>query len=383
MAGETRMSTIQANAILDASGGNTTTINGVTPNTYSVRGRNIIINGAMQVAQRGTSANITAAGYHTIDRWQTVANSAMSYDVTMSQDSDAPADFQYSLKVLTNTAQTPTGGQNYSLRYTIEAQNVKHFNYGTSDAKTSTLSFWVKSNKTGTYSLQAYSFNSSGNISYLTSYTINSANTWEHKTITISANTLRSIDYTTSAGVMFDFGLACGPDDEVAAYDWTVQAAARNVTGQVNLLDTVNNYWQITGVKLEVGSVATEFDHRSYGEELALCQRYYQILANNLSDTVGASSKWSTGNNFIFIDLPVEMRTQPTLDTNLSTVTAAMRLNSMGYNATGNNLVLDGDSSPRRLRLNTTIDSGSITSGAGGWLRTNEGTIYVNVDAEL
>ena len=377
------MSTIQANAILDASGGNTTTINGVTPNTDSVRGRNLIINGAMNVAQRGTSFTAPNGGY-TLDRFQFYQANGAVFDVNTS--TDAPAGFSNSLEIdCTTAAASPASGAYGQMVTRIEGQDLQSLAYGTNSAKNITLSFWVKSNKTGTYQVNFRKTQSPAQMANKT-YTINAVDTWEYKYVTVEGATGFSLVTDNTQGLMIDWWYHSGTSFDSGSGSETYisfSSTNYNANGTTNLGDNTSNYLRMTGVKLEVGSVATEFDHRSYGEELALCQRYYQILANNLSDTVGASSKWSTGNNFIFIDLPVEMRTQPTLDTNLSTVTAAMRLNSMGYNATGNNLVLDGDSSPRRLRLNTTIDSGSITNGAGGWLRINEGTIYVNVDAEL
>ena len=284
--------------------------------------RNLIINGAMQVAQRGTSNAITGGGYHTIDRWSTVANSGMSYAVTMSQestDSDTNG-FGYSLKLLTTTAQSMTGGQNYSLRYQIEGRDIKHFSYGTVSAKVITLSFWVKSNKTGLFSLQIYNGNTGTNHSMLTSYTVNVADTWEYKTIVIPANTSQVMNRTEAMGMMLDFNLASGPDDIVSAFDWGLNynGAARAVTGQVNILDTVNNYFQITGVQLEVGDTATPFEHRSYGEELAACQRYYyqiggasqggggfDYLAHGFADT--------TTRAIHLIHFPQNMRAAPTL----------------------------------------------------------------------
>ena len=291
-------------------------------NLISAGRRNLIINGAMQVAQRGTSNAITGGGYHTIDRWSTVANSGMSYAVTMSQestDSDTNG-FGYSLKLLTTTAQSMTGSQNYSLRYQIEGRDIKHFSYGTVSAKVITLSFWVKSNKPGLFSLQIYNGNTGTNHSMLTSYTVNVADTWEYKTIVIPANTSQVMNRTESMGMMLDFNLASGPDDIVSAFDWGLNynGAARAVTGQVNILDTVNNYFQITGVQLEVGDTATPFEHRSYGEELAACQRYYyqiggasqggggfDYLAHGFADT--------TTRAIHLIHFPQNMRAAPTL----------------------------------------------------------------------
>ena len=280
--------------------------------------RNMIINGAMQVAQRGTSVAITGGGYHTIDRWSTIANSGMSYAVTMSQEStdNDTNGFNYSLKLLTTTAQAMTGGQNYSLRYAIEGRDVKHLSYGTSSAKVITLSFWVKSNKTGVFSLQVYSGNTGTNYSMLTSYNVNVANTWEYKTIVIPANTGQVMNQTSEIGMMLDFNLASGADDIVSAFSWGLNynGAARAVTGQVNILDTVNNYFQITGVQLELGDTATPFEHRSYGDELAKCQRYYEVLEGTGNNAIlSYSHDGASTNNRAIVRYKVTKRSAPTI----------------------------------------------------------------------
>jgi len=352
--------------------------------TVNLGRRNLVINGAMNVAQRGTSVTgVTGTGYYTVDRFSTDLTTLATWSI--SQSTDAPEGFAYSLLHDCTTADaSPAAGDTFRLSYRFEGQDLQHLQKGTSSAKSCILSFWIKSNKTGTGQFNIRDIDNNRGINK--TYTIDAAGTWEKKTILIEGDTTGTISNDNGSSFWLLWVFNSGTDntsgtfnDAWHAFDWTDVNAA----GTLDIGASTSDYVKITGVQLEVGDTATPFEHRSYGEELSLCQRYYQILANNLSDTIGASSKWSAGNNFVFIDLPVEMRTQPTLDTNLSTVTAAMRLNSMGYNATGNNLVLDGDSSPRRLRLNTTIDSGSITNGAGGWLRINEGTIYVNVDAEL
>ena len=293
------------------------TIDNNGANLGQLGNRSLITNGSMQVAQRGTSVAITGGGYHTIDRWSTIANSSMSYAVTMSQEStdNDTNGFGYSLKLLTTTAQAMTGGQNYSLRYAIEGRDVKHLSYGTSDARVITLSFWVKSNKTGVFSLQVYNGNTGTNYSMLTSYNVNVANTWEYKTIVIPANTGQVMNRTSEIGMMLDFNLASGADDIVSAFSWGLNynGAARAVTGQVNILDTVNNYFQITGVQLEVGDTATPFEHRSYGQELAKCQRYFYLKGSGTGFGSAESGAGAYANMYALPERhPVEMRATPT-----------------------------------------------------------------------
>jgi len=242
----------------------------------SLSHRNMIINGAMNVAQRSTSKAITGGGYHTLDRFATVANSSMTYAVTMSQENDNPDGNGKSVKLLTTTAKTPSGSENYILRYKGEEQDISGAGLGTSSCKQLTISFSVKTNKTGTHGFQIYLYNNSPNMTV--AYTVSSANTWERKTITLPTYTT---SYTHGAdnaqGFMIDWNLSSGPDDIMSPYNWaTGSTAARGVTGQVNMLDTVGNYFQLTNVQLEIGDTATSFEHRSFGEELFRCQRYYE-----------------------------------------------------------------------------------------------------------
>ena len=359
--------------------------NGV--NLGQLGNRNMIINGAMQVAQRGTSVAITGGGYHTIDRWSTIANSSMSYAVTMSQEStdNDTNGFGYSLKLLTTTAQAMTGGQNYSLRYLIEGRDVKHLSYGTSDARVITLSFWVKSNKTGVFSLQVYNGNTGTNYSMLTSYNVNVANTWEYKTIVIPANTGQVMNRTSEIGMMLDFNLASGADDIVSAFSWGLNynGAARAVTGQVNILDTVNNYFQITGVQLEVGDTATPFEHKNVGQELLACQRYcWRVTKETTFHNVVNMAAYNAVVAYGVLNFPVKMRTSPTfthsgvgdfLVTGQANDSSCTSL--VAFEIATNNLQLGANG------------SGSLTQGSAYWVRFTSssptGSEFFQLDAEL
>ena len=280
--------------------------------------RNLIINGGMKVAQRSTSKAITGYGYHTVDRFHTVANSSMTYAVTMSQEYDNPDGLGKSVKLLTTTAKTPSGSENYILRYIGEEQDISGAGLGTSSCKQLTVSFSVKTNKTGTHGFQIYLYGNQPNMTV--AYTVSSANTWERKTITLPTYTT---SYTHGAdnaqGFMIDWNLSSGPDDIMAPYNWaTGSSAARGVTGQVNMLDTVGNYFQLTNVQLEIGDTATSFEHRSYQDELAHCQRYFYKISAAASGT-GSHKHIGTmqyyGGQYPYgkmLDLPVPMRTIPT-----------------------------------------------------------------------
>ena len=250
--------------------------------------KNLIINGAMQVAQRGT--NSTATAYATLDRIYTSQDGTMpSLIATKEQSSDAPDGFSNSFKITTDTAQTVASDDYYYARVgVIEGQDIQHLNYGTSSAKTMSLSFWVKASETGVYAITNYLHDD--NRSYPVTYTINSANTWEYKTITISGDTVGVIENDNGRGFEIYFILSAGSNltGGGTAEQWQAYTISHFAKGHTaNIAGTANATWQITGIQLEVGSAATEFEHRSYGEELALCQRYFET---SYDDGVGLSS---------------------------------------------------------------------------------------------
>ena len=192
---------------------------------------------------------------------------------------------------------------------------MKRFGYGTSACKQATLSFSVKSNKTGLYSVQVYIGNNSPNI--IKTYTINSANTWERKTITLPTYTTSFTHLSDNAkGLMIDWHLADGPDDITSTTGWdTSTTLARAATGQVNLLDATNNYWQMTNVQFEVGDTATSFEHRSFSEELARCQRYCVVYGGDDEVHIGTAHAYNSTNINLSAHLPVAMRNKPSAST--------------------------------------------------------------------
>ena len=269
------MSTLNVESISHPTPGSLVTINGTAPSN-----RNLIINGAMQVAQRGTSFAVTTSETYAVDRFQTHHGGSFNFNSTLTQSSTAPAGFTSSLKVDVTTTSTPTGNQNGLIAHKVEAQNLQHLQYGTSNAQTCTLTFWVRSNKTGTYCLQIMQQDAAKYQMH--EYSISSANTWEQKTITIVGNTADAINNDNGKGFDIRWHLACGSNDQVAASStWTGSSEGFFATSnQVNLFDSTSNEWYLAGVQLEVGSVATPFEHRSFGDELARCQRYFEKSVN-------------------------------------------------------------------------------------------------------
>ena len=260
----------------------------VNPNliTQGASGRkNLIINGAMNVAQRGTTGTLNngGSGFHSADRFYSAEEGGFTGAFTVSNDTDSPKGFSNSTKWDCTTADTSLAADDvFFVDYKPEAQDLQHLNYGTSDALQMTVSFWIKSKKTGTYVLWLYQPDGTRHVQM--QYTINTADTWEYKTLLVPADTAGVINNDTGAGMVLRFVMGAGSSwtSGTAPTAWaSLVTADRHVGQTVNLADSTANYMNITGIQMEVGSVATNFEHRSYGEELHLCQRYYEIVADN------------------------------------------------------------------------------------------------------
>ena len=243
----------------------------VTTASPSLGRRNLVINGDMTINQRSwTSAAVTNA--FTVDRWKVIEQTDGA--ITAEQSTDAPDGFKNSLKITVTSTDSSLGTTQYArVQQNIEGTNIVGLAFGTASAKTITISFYVKSSLTGTFSgcVRAIGVNRS----YPFTYTISSADTWEAKSVTISGDTGGAWDVSTSGGISLFLTLCSGSDYDAPAGAWETTGASA-AEGGVNVLATNGATIQWTGVQLEVGSVATPFEHRSYGEELALCQRYYQ-----------------------------------------------------------------------------------------------------------
>jgi hypothetical protein len=277
--------------------------------------KNLIINGAMAVNQRGTQTGVrTAFG---VDRFKLAGDGAQIF--TFSQSTTVPSGqgFSYSAKLDVTTADTSiAAGQYQLLQYIFEGQDLQHLKYGTSGAKSITLQFWVRSPKTGTHIVElnhqdAVYFNSQA-------YTIASADTWQKVTLTFSGYQTTAITNDNTFGFSIAWWLMAGSTysgGTLASNTWQ-NTAANRAAGQVNVVDSTSNEFYITGVQLEVGSTATPFEHRSFGDELAACQRYYYAVSDETSVfkyPFYVASAYSTAQANGGITLPVTMRTTPTV----------------------------------------------------------------------
>ena len=240
--------------------------------------RNIIINGDMSIAQRGTStSSITGSDYHTVDRFRTAISSLGTF--TQSQSTDVPSGqgFAKSLKMDCTTADaSPSASDQLIIQQRIEGQNLQYLKKGTANAESLTLSFWVKSNKTGTYVANILDNDNSRQIS--NSYTINTSNTWEKKTLTFAGDTTGVFGNDNNTSIELNFWLGAGSTytSGTLQTSWTSTASADLAVGQVNLADSTSNEWYITGVQLEAGTSASEFEFLPHDVNLERCQRYFE-----------------------------------------------------------------------------------------------------------
>ena len=282
--------------------------------------KNMVINGAMQVAQRvpypSTQPTVSYSNYYTVDRWRMNVSDANFGTWTFSQSNTVPSGkgFAYSWKWDCQVADTSLGSDHFGIaEYRIEAQDLQHLGYGTSSAKPITLSFWVKTNKTGTYVFSIYANDGARYVSK--TYTVNQANSWEYKTITIEGDTAGTINNDNGDGFRLWWWLGSGTNFSGGTMQpgvWRSWGSDQNGATpglSVNMADSTSNEWFITGVQLEVGRNATDFEHRSYGEELALCQRYFFKLSN--SRLIMGYKRHDGSANFP-VNTPVSMRVAPT-----------------------------------------------------------------------
>ena len=234
--------------------------------------KNLIINGSQIVAQRDTSGTSTADIY-TMDRFALGHGSPVNA-MTFEQSTDVPDNFKNSLKITAGTGASASTTGYAILRQAIEGQNISHLGFGTSAAKALTLSFWVKSSLTGTFGVSVR--NQAGTRAYGGTYSISSANTWEYVTVSIPADTSGTWPTNNGIGLHLFWDLGAGSNYDIAAGSWTNGSNMFGVESTVKLTETTGATFNITGVQIEVGEQATPFEHRSFGDELARCQRYYE-----------------------------------------------------------------------------------------------------------
>jgi hypothetical protein len=349
--------------------------------------RNLIINGDMQIAQRGTSvASITAASYNTADRWQSVITTQGTWTQSVENDAPTGSGFAKSLKMLCTTADaSPAAGDLVQITQRIEGQNVQQVKKGTAAAEQLTVSFWVKSNVTGTYIVELYDLDNTRSVSK--SYTINASATWEKETITFPADTTGAFDNDNAGSLRLNFWLGGGTDytSGTLATTWVSTTNTNRAAGQTNLASATNNYWQVTGIQLEVGDTATPFEFKTVEDELLECQRYYiryiGVVSNGpVIPPLGASLSQTIVD--FFTTFPVQMRTQPTvLDySNLHVYRVSdAQVYSSGTFVTAASSGYDS----KFAQIRYTHGSAIFTAGGIWSMNSSTGNSYIGFGAEL
>jgi hypothetical protein len=368
----------QADALLDNKQAASPVLTSVVD--HGMQFRNRIINGDMRIDQRNAGASVTinaSAATYTLDRWAAFGQ-ATDGVYTVQRSSTAPSGFTNSLLVTTTTADASIGAsQFYTLLQRIEGFNVADLGWGTADAKTITISFWTRSSLTGTFggSLR----NGASNRSHPFTYTITAANTWEYKTVTVTGDTTGTWTTGNTNGLSITFSLGVGSTFSGTAGAWAGENYL-SATGATSVVGTNGATWYVTGVQLEVGSVATPFERRPYGTELALCQRYYWnshpfTSSGGLGFAIGSSP--TSNYDRVQFSLPTTMRAAPTVsfDSNVSL------FSSSGVN-TAITAITANFSTTNMVSFDGTTN-GTLVTGAIYLVYTATSSGRINASAEL
>ena len=375
------MSSISVNTITDASGGATTTINGFTPSVSNMAGRNRIINGDMRIDQRNAGAAVSPmSGAYAIDRWVGSYLGSGVGRFSAQQSSTAPSGFSKSWLITVTTSDgAPSASYGYMVEQWIEGYNIADLGFGSASASPITVSFWVRSSVTGTFPLIIY--NGAGTRTYGATYTITSANTFEYKTVTITGDTTGTWASDNTAGLALIFGFG-GGSSRTLSTGWQAASGATptNVTGCTSLIATSGATFYITGVQLEEGSVATPFEHRQYGQELALCQRYYYRTKRTGSATTCIGNAHVYNSTAVYSVYPFKqtMRAAPTGNRSSASDFSIL---SAGVNYVPSTVILQS-ANEDQVEIALLGLTGAPT-GNGAWLRFQTDDAWMDFSAEL
>ena len=337
---------------------------------------NLLINGTFAISQRqGTTGGNPTNGIYWIDRWKAGLSQSAKYG--LQQKTSTPASgFKEYLSIASNSAYTLTTNDHFFIEQCIEGVNAAPLDYGLSTAKTSTLSFWVRSTLTGTFG-GAFS-NNAGDRSYVFAYTISTANTWEKKSVTIAGDTSGTWLRNNGIGLKVRFNLGVNGTWSATAGSWGAGNKAGNAS-QVALVGTNNAELLLAGVKLEIGDTATEFV-TSYGDELLRCQRYYYVHADGDDKPIGTGTYYNSAQNYVNLSFPTTMRDTPTIVQNTGTDYYTAFANSASDN-------FDDFDSIWRADLTTAVivnyNDTSMTAGSSAMVRTNNASAKVAFSAEI
>lgn len=318
--------------------------------------RNLIYNGAMQITQRAAVGSAqtgkTTSGFYTADRFQHVISSLGTWTDTTIAEAPTGSGFRNSFKVECTTADaSPAAGDYMLVRQQLEGQDLQRIAKGTSSAQELVLTFWVRSNVTGTFIVELEDLDNTRSISK--SYTVSASATWEKKEITFAADTTGAFDNDNAASASLNFWLGAGTTytSGTLATNWGAQTNANRAVGQTNLASATSQYWQITGVQLEVGSVSSPFEFLPYETELNKCLRYFVSFGGTAAyERIGFGSAISTTNALIYTPFQVPMRAAPT-----------------AVSSSGNFNVSDGVSGAAATGVSINTNHSCPTSGWSNW----------------
>ena len=354
-----------------------------------VQSKNIIINGDMSIAQRATSVSgLTGAGYHTVDRFQQYIASAGTWTISQSTEVPTGQGFATSLKWDCTTANSSLSSSSLLiLQQIFEGQNLQYLKKGTSSAESLTASFWVKSNKTGTYICQFRDTDNSRSISQ--SYTISSANTWEKKIITIPGDTTGTLnnDNADSFRLLFFLGAGSNYSSGTLQTTWGSQVNANRAVGQVNLADSTSNEFYITGVQLEAGTSASDFEFLPVDVNLDRCERYFKIVLRSTGGdtTICNGAMYDASQFFGTFEIGKGMRTIPTMSATSGTNFYGVVGNNATYSF--NSLTFGGISNAGTSKCRIYVNSVSGKSqGQAVWIRFKDASStsdFISASAEL
>ena len=366
---------------------NSKDISGVSSiNTGQIGGnRNYIYNGDTSLCQRATSVTSIGngdSGYHVQDRWYVQEQGTTGGEITMSRATEVPNGFQYSMKFQCTTTESLAADEAWLFQQRLEGQDLYAWKKGTADALPVTLSFWVNATITGTNIVRLYDNNNTRHIAK--SYTVNSSNTWEYKTITFAGDTTGIFNRDNATSLQILFYLAAGtnfnPDGGTLATSWAANNAANAAVGQVNNLDSTSNLFHITGIQLELGETASAFQNETYGENLARCQRYYEVINMQSYARVGNSINTNDTRGHAF-DFKTEKRTN-SITMGHSTIGRSSGQFTFTSDS-GNYVSTDPDDIGAYLTTSNASIYATSSTNIAGLTNDSISCIYVNGTAEL
>ena len=340
----------------------------------SLAGRNMVINGAMQISQRAVTAAAVGAGFNTVDHWYTTKANAGTWTQTQDAAVVGTAGFGYSLKNDCTTALVSlAAGDRLMMSYRLEGLNCQSLKKGTVSAESVTISFWVNATKTGTYVLELYEHNNSRHIASL--YTVSVTNTWEYKTVTFAGDTTGALTNDNNKSLELQFYMAAGSNYQsgTLATTWAAASNANRAVGQVNAADSSSNNFHLAGVQMEVGITATTFEYKTFAQELVDCQRYFE-KSYNQGVTLGSNTNVgayrprhpTAGTNGSPISFMTSKRTTPTMTFYSRNTGATGKITNMSGGASDITCSTEGYAGEWNTVANYTA-TGSETNVEGHW----------------